>query len=86
MISILSLSRYLYKIYKLFLRSTIWEYFRGSCQENLHNLRRLIKSHKTLRGYNGKNKLCFLFDHKGLVVISLAFWIIFAYDSSLRYF
>ena len=46
--------------------------------ENLQNLERFTKSQKTLWGYICKNELWFFVwsTLKGLVVISLVFWVI----------
>ena len=67
-------------MYKLFLRSTILEDFSGrrlNDSQYLRRLRRLSEAIFVKMSYD------FLFGHKGLTIISQAFYISFAFDSSL---
>ena len=77
MISIFPHKNIFYKIYKLFLRS--------------YYMRRLTKLQKTCKTSEDFTRFVkinseFLFGHNELVVISVTFWITFAFDSSLGIF
>ena len=66
---------FFYKNFKLFLRSTE----RENLQKSLLS-EDFFVSLLTRRVIMVKLNTCFLFSHKEVVVISLAFWVIFAFD------